>query len=44
MKLTLRGSNQILKKETFAFACCVVCCIVVQMNYLNKVRNGFALS
>ena len=37
LKLTLRGSNQVFKKETFAFLCCVICCILVQMNYLNKV-------
>jgi hypothetical protein len=27
----------VFKKETFAFLCCVICCILVQMNYLNKV-------
>jgi len=42
LKLTLRnGSNQIFKKETFAFFCTVICCIVVQMNYLNKALDTF---
>jgi len=41
VKLTIRGSNQIFKKETFAFFCCVLCCILVQMNYLNKALDTF---
>ncbi|KOO21141.1 magnesium transporter nipa2-like protein [Chrysochromulina tobinii] len=41
LKLTLRGSNQVFKKETFAFLCCVICCILVQMNYLNKALDTF---
>ena len=39
LKLTLRGSNQLLKRETLAFASCCCVCVVFQMNYLNKVRS-----
>ena len=41
LKLTLRGSNQLLKRETFAFTCCVLACVLIQMNYLNKALDTF---
>jgi len=41
LKLTLRGSNQVLKRETFAFSCTVALCILIQMNYLNKALDTF---
>ena len=44
LKLTFRGSNQLLKRETFAFTGNVLCCVVVQMNYLNKVRGAGAVA
>jgi hypothetical protein len=42
LKLTLRGSNQLFKRETLAFACVVLVCVIIQMNYLNKVRGARA--
>ena len=44
LKLTFRGSNKLLKRETFAFTGNVLCCVVVQMNYLNKVRGAGAVA
>lgn len=41
MKLTLRGNNQLFKRETFAFSCCVAICVVIQVNYLNKALDTF---
>lgn len=41
LKLTLRGSNQILKCETLAFLVTMCICIVIQMNYLNKALDTF---
>ena len=41
LKLTLRGSNQLLKKETLAFASTVGVCVLIQMNYLNKALDTF---
>jgi hypothetical protein len=41
VKLTLRGSNQLLKRETLAFALVVAICCVLQMNYLNKALDTF---
>lgn len=31
LKLTLRGSNQLFKRETLAFAITVLCCVLIQM-------------
>ena len=42
LKLTLRGSNQLLKRETFAFASGVLVCVIIQMNYLNKALDTFS--
>ena len=39
LKLTFRGSNQLLKKETYAFALSVAMCVTTQLNYLNKVNS-----
>jgi len=41
LKLTLRGSNQLFKRETFAFTCTVLGCVLIQMNYLNKALDTF---
>jgi len=41
LKLTLRGSNQLFKRETCAFACTVLACVLIQMNYLNKALDTF---
>ena len=41
LKLTFRGNNQLFRKETFFFACTVACCVLVQMNYLNKALDTF---
>jgi hypothetical protein len=41
LKLTLRGSNQLLKRETLAFTCCVLVCVLIQMNYLNRALDTF---
>lgn len=41
LKLTLRGSNQLFKRETVAFSCTVLICVLIQMNYLNKALDTF---
>lgn len=41
LKLTLRGSNQLFKKETCAFTATVLFCVLIQMNYLNKALDTF---
>ena len=41
LRLTLRGSNQLFKRETCAFACTVLACVLIQMNYLNKALDTF---
>jgi len=41
LKLTFRGSNQLLKKETYAFALSVAMCVTTQLNYLNKALDTF---
>ena len=41
LKLTLRGNNQLFKRETFAFTCTVLMCVLIQMNYLNKALDTF---
>ena len=37
LKLTFEGTNQLLYPETWFFAVVVMTCILMQMNYLNKV-------
>uniref|UniRef100_A0A7S4EVW7 Magnesium transporter n=1 Tax=Chrysotila carterae TaxID=13221 RepID=A0A7S4EVW7_CHRCT len=41
IKLTLRGSWQIHKKETYLLVLWVLLCIATQMNYLNKALDTF---
>jgi len=41
VKLTIRGNNQLFKRETCAFTACVAVCVVIQMNYLNKALDTF---
>ena len=36
IKLTLRGSNQLQKRETYLLITVCAMCIATQMNYLNK--------
>jgi len=40
-KLTMRGSDQLRKRETLFFILWVGCCIATQMNYLNKALDTF---
>ena len=40
-RLTMRGSNQLFKRETLAFTCTVLGCVLIQMNYLNKALDTF---
>ena len=40
-RLTLRGNNQLFKRETLAFTCTVAFCVLIQMNYLNKALDTF---
>lgn len=42
LKLTFAGNNQLWRAGTWVFAFVVVGCIVVQMNYFNKVRSDLA--
>ncbi|ODV91713.1 hypothetical protein CANCADRAFT_55528 [Tortispora caseinolytica NRRL Y-17796] len=44
VKLTLSGSNQFIYPSTYIFAAVIVCCILVQMNYLNKALDQFDTS
>jgi len=41
IKLTFRGSNQLVKPETYAFATSVAVCVAAQLNYLNKALDTF---
>mmetsp|Transcript_11918 Transcript_11918/g.35350 ORF Transcript_11918/g.35350 Transcript_11918/m.35350 type:complete len:438 (+) Transcript_11918:83-1396(+) len=41
IKLTLLGSNQFKKWETYIFAGTVAVCVVTQMNYLNKALDTY---
>jgi len=41
IKLSLRGANQLLKPETYAFAASVTICVAAQLNYLNKALDTF---
>uniref|UniRef100_A0A6T7YWG7 Magnesium transporter n=1 Tax=Prymnesium polylepis TaxID=72548 RepID=A0A6T7YWG7_9EUKA len=41
LKLTFRGSNQLMKPETYAFAASVAVCVAAQLNYLNKALDTF---
>ena len=37
LKLTFEGNNQLLYPETWFFMLIVATCVIMQMNYLNKV-------
>lgn len=39
LKLTFEGKNQLLYPETWFFLLVVAICVIMQMNYLNKVSN-----
>lgn len=39
LKLTFEGKNQLIFPETWLFLLVVVTCVIIQMNYLNKVGN-----
>lgn len=39
LKLTFEGKNQLIFPETWFFMLVVVTCVIIQMNYLNKVGN-----
>ena len=41
LKLTFEGNNQLYDLETYACAATVACCVVTQMNYLNKALDVF---
>ena len=38
LKLTFEGTNQLVYSQTWVFAVVVISCILMQMNYLNKVK------
>lgn len=40
VKLTLEGVNQVWYPETWFFLMVAAICVVTQMIYLNKVKNG----
>jgi hypothetical protein len=37
LKLTLEGTNQLVYSQTWVFLIVVISCILMQINYLNKV-------
>lgn len=37
LKLTFEGKNQLIFPETWFFMLVVITCVIIQMNYLNKV-------
>lgn len=39
LKLTFEGKNQLLYPDTWFFMLVVAICVIMQMNYLNKVSN-----
>ena len=39
LKLTFEGKNQLLYPETWFFMLVVAICVIMQMNYLNKVSD-----
>ncbi|KZV22708.1 hypothetical protein F511_05340 [Dorcoceras hygrometricum] len=41
LKLTLSGMNQLIYPQTWTFAMIVGCCVITQMNYLNKALDTF---
>ena len=41
LKLTFEGNNQLYDLETYVCAATVACCVVTQMNYLNKALDVF---
>lgn len=43
LKLTFEGKNQLIYPETWFFMLVVVTCVIIQMNYLNKVVNSTTL-
>ncbi|KAJ8441597.1 hypothetical protein Cgig2_023750 [Carnegiea gigantea] len=44
LKLTLSGMNQLIYPQTWAFTMILVSCVVMQMNYLNKMLMCFWLA
>ena len=43
LKLTFEGKNQLIYPETWFFMLVVAFCVVMQMNYLNKVYYSVSL-
>lgn len=43
IKLTLEGSSQVARYETWIFVTVAVTCMVTQLNYLNKVGRPCSL-
>lgn len=41
LKLTFSGLNQLTYPQTWAFTMIVITCVIIQMNYLNKVSIFF---
>ncbi|GAB4820539.1 hypothetical protein N2152v2_007585 [Parachlorella kessleri] len=41
LKLTFEGDNQLIFPPTYLFLAVVACCVVTQMNYLNKALDLF---
>ena len=41
IKLTLEGSSQAANFETWVFVMVSISCIIIQLNYLNKVRRFY---
>lgn len=39
LKLTFEGKNQLLYPDTWFFMLVVAICVIMQMNYLNKVSD-----
>uniref|UniRef100_A0A5B7B4V7 Probable magnesium transporter n=1 Tax=Davidia involucrata TaxID=16924 RepID=A0A5B7B4V7_DAVIN len=44
IKLTLEGSSQVLRFQTWVFAMVALTCIITQLNYLNKALDTFNTS
>lgn len=43
LKLTFEGENQLIYPETWFFMLVVAICVIMQMNYLNKVCDSMSL-
>lgn len=43
LKLTFLGTNQLLYPQTWAFTAIVLTCVLIQLNYLNKVKFVFSV-